>query len=253
MTATHRLRRIARHFTVPFYILSSVGPFASAVLFALTTGVNSVLLFIFGTLFLVPAVANALLTGPRRLTSFSFVSGLRELYAEGTDASERIKTQISKAKLSVKILDTYFGQFDQMQSSFRKAMDAGAEVQILVARKGGKLSSSRGIFEKKTIDSGVDNLERKIADFEEQLRSTEIEPRIALRHFDVAMSGPLYIIDDSIVFAGTFLQKLGSQNTPMFELTVRHGWRSRYGIAKVFVDSFDQIWNASADDAKLST
>ena len=181
--------------------------------------------------------------GSSQTAGVTVLSGLRSTYASASDATGRIQGHIQRANRSVKILDTYLGNFDSLQASISRALKrcADCEVRILVAKPKGRLADARGaLYPPSQIADNVTSLLSRILVFQKQIPT--LAARISVRHFDVLVPGPFFVVDDQHIFIGTFLQTDGSQNTPMLEFDL-NWWTINKDVGRLYVATFDKLWS----------
>lgn len=190
---------------------------------------------------------SAINAGFQQLPGTYTLSGLSRLHPKYSDAIGLIKRRISRARHSVKIADTYLGDFDALQASVEAALKRKnlTTVKILLAKPGGHFSSSRRVFSESTIAQNVQALHTRIREFQRQLSDVPGAPdRIQVRFFDAVIPGPIFIVDDRHVFVGSYLQDRGSQHSPMMQFRI-WPWTK---LPKNYVLTLDKLWDSASDE-----
>jgi len=175
--------------------------------------------------------------------------GLRSLHPRGAASTHRAERLVAKAKRSIKILDTYWGAANQFRSAIQDALRSSpASVRILLATQGGCLARIRdsAMPGEVAVDANLGTCIQNIDGLRKQLDQIDAQfsQRIEVRRYDAVVMGPLIIVDDTHVIAGTYLQSAGSPMTPSFEFRKRRFGSSE--VVKHFVTTFDRIWTHSS-------
>jgi len=151
----------------------------------------------------------------------------------------------------VDILDTYLDGLGTLQPSLEKVLldpRRDVRVRVLLACPGGHLASARGVYREDEVSKNARACIDRLEGFRRQLDSQRLGTgsRVEYGFFDVTVQGPLYLVDRTRVFAGSFLQLKGSQHTPMYEL--RSSWMRRWlgDLTKAYIETFDACWGRRA-------
>jgi hypothetical protein len=171
--------------------------------------------------------------------------GLRALYPRGSLATHRAQRLMRGATRSVKILDTYWGASNQFRAPIQDLLQrSSATVKILLATSGGCVAKIRDsampgeVAVDGNLDACLSNIDGLLLQLEKIDKS--LASRVEVRRYDAIVMGPLIIVDDEHVIAGTYLQSAGSPMTPAFEFS-----RTVFDSGEVvnqFVTTFDRIW-----------
>lgn len=195
-------------------------------------------------------VANIVWTGlPAVLQSQApgamVFAGVQAVYSSASDATQSVQKAIGSASTTIKLLDTYYGNFDSFQYSLSRILAncSGCRVQILFAKSSGKFAQARGLYDVGTIDENIGAFQSRLNAFCQQIPPGDAA-RIEARPFDVVVPGPLYIVDDRHVFIGSYLQADGSQNAPMIEFNLAP-WTPQKEVAQAYIRTFDKLWNTT--------
>lgn len=188
---------------------------------------------------------GGLVAGGEQFPGWSGRDGLKAFVSSGLALRPRQLARAAEAKRSIKIIDSYWGQANDFRRAIATALAASADckVSILVARREGHFASIRGALD---VDAqlpanlvAIDELKRTAAD-----EVPGADTRISVHCFDVIVPGPMMIIDDVEVFAGTFLQNPGgSPDAPA--LWLKRGWLRTSPAVNVYVSTFEAIWAKS--------
>ena len=193
---------------------------------------------------------NAMVVGNEKHPGRFRGAGLKAIYRNAGEATEAIHRRISQARTSVKILDTYFGFFENIQSSLEDTLrNPNCHVQLLVARKNGHLVAARGVIAEEEMNEALELFERRLTQFLERLRTFQVgaEQRLTKKEFDVMFPGPLLIVDDRYVFVGNYLQSDHSAGCHMYEFKVGRWIPPRE--PRRYIESFDRVFAAVPDGA----
>ena len=197
------------------------------------------------------AMYAAIASSSERLPGESWLKGLKAIAARGDELRQFQKDRIAKARTSVKILDSYWGDVDQFRSVIKTALmnSSTCEVKVLLAKEGGRFSSIRagalppGVLD---VDSHLPDTLHSLEELKTYLgtQGKGLAERLNLKHFDAIVPGPMIIVDDSDVFAGTFMQNAaGSPGSPVIWLL-----RSRFSKGAplgAYIETFDNLWSAA--------
>lgn len=191
------------------------------------------------------SVFGAVSTASSSTPGASLLYGLTALYPRRSNSTARAQQLVAGARTSVKVLDTYWGAVNEFRPAIQDALSRpGVVVQILLIEDAGGVATAREFAMPGEINlatnlpaclDNIDGLRRQL----EQV-SQGAGQRVQVRRYDAIVMGPLLIVDDAQVIAGTFLQSAGSPMTPAFEFVRRRLGSNR--VVDHFVATFDKIW-----------
>ena len=180
--------------------------------------------------------------------------GLRRFVPRFDTLNEQAKLEVSRAKKSIKVIDSYWGGVDAYRHSVESALSrtGSCKLQILLAKKSGGVARLRDAAMEGTIavDGAIDGTLRQVEALKRALSSAGpgLAERVTVRFFDALVPGPMIIVDDRHLFLGSFLQRpAGSPASPGFWFGPTLAGLRRSDAVPAYVETFDRLWSSSTE------